>query len=164
MSEQINHPLHYNQTGRSECIIELEEKYGTKAVIDFCMCNAHKYEYRAGYKDNAKQDMAKAEWYKNYAAKLKSRSISKQKNYNDAYIEKTKAIKACKKYREINNELISDNKKLQADYSAVCQTLQERFMITQHLQEKIKQQELKITRLATIIDERGLIKNKENNK
>ena len=29
MSEQVNHPSHYSKAGRKECIVEMEEKYGT---------------------------------------------------------------------------------------------------------------------------------------
>ena len=71
-SEMVNHPDHYNQPGKKECIVEMEEKFGTEAVYSFCVCNAFKYEYRAGEKtDNLKeQDLKKAAWYTDYAAKL----------------------------------------------------------------------------------------------
>ena len=61
--EQVNHPIHYNIPGRKECIEEMIEKYGPLAVYNFCMCNAYKYSYRAGYKDDKEQDLKKAEWY-----------------------------------------------------------------------------------------------------
>ena len=63
--ELINHPQHYRQTNRKECIVEMEELYGTYITSIFCLTNAYKYLYRAGAKDgNSKeQDLAKAKWY-----------------------------------------------------------------------------------------------------
>lgn len=48
------------------------EKFGTRAVVDFCLCNQFKYEWRAGLKEgNSKdQDLAKAKWYENKAKEL----------------------------------------------------------------------------------------------
>ena len=54
MSELVNHPSHYTQNGRKECIVEMEEKYGAEATAIFCLTNAYKYLYRAGSKaDNS---------------------------------------------------------------------------------------------------------------
>lgn len=74
MAEQVNHPGHYNQAGRKECIVEMEEKFGKEAVIHFCLCNEFKYLYRAGNKDGNSydQDRQKAQWYHDYAERLKS--------------------------------------------------------------------------------------------
>ena len=71
MSEQVNHPAHY-QVGGRECIDVMVEQFGVQAVIDFCKCNAFKYKWRAGLKpDNPyDQDMAKARWYENKAKEL----------------------------------------------------------------------------------------------
>ena len=75
MVEHVNHPSHYCQPGKKECIVEMEEKFGVNAVYYFCICNAYKYRYRAGEKDGnpQEQDLKKAEWYENYADKLKGR-------------------------------------------------------------------------------------------
>ena len=75
MVEHVNHPSHYCQPGKKECIVEMEEKFGADAVYYFCICNAYKYRYRAGEKDGnpQEQDLKKAEWYENYADKLKGR-------------------------------------------------------------------------------------------
>ncbi len=69
--EQVNHPAHYQKNGK-ECIEVMEEKYGPMAVYNFCICNAFKYEWRAGQKDgnSTEQDLAKAKWYREYAIKL----------------------------------------------------------------------------------------------
>ena len=72
MSGQVNHPSHYNKAGRKECIVEMEDKYGAEATAIFCLTNAYKYLYRAGDKfgNSANQDVAKAQWYFDYANKL----------------------------------------------------------------------------------------------
>lgn len=72
MSEMVSHPSHYNQNGRKECIVEMEEKYGPEVTAIFCLTNACKYLYRAGNKaDNPmEQDKNKAKWYYGYANKL----------------------------------------------------------------------------------------------
>ena len=61
----VDHPSHYNQPGKKECIDEMVEKFGLEVVASFCLMNAYKYLYRAGEKvDNPKeQDIAKAKWY-----------------------------------------------------------------------------------------------------
>ena len=62
----INHPAHYQ--GEYECIDLMREIYGDEAVRNFCICNAYKYRFRAGKKQNetAQDDIAKAEWYERY--------------------------------------------------------------------------------------------------
>ena len=71
MSEQVNHPEHYLKNGK-ECIDCMIEEYGVEAVVNFCICNAYKYKWRAGLKEgNSKeQNLAKAEWYLNKAKEL----------------------------------------------------------------------------------------------
>lgn len=70
--ENVNHPSHYNVSGRKECIVEMEEKYSADWVAVFCLLNAYKYDYRAGEKEGnpEKQDNSKSEWYKEYAKSL----------------------------------------------------------------------------------------------
>lgn len=72
MSEMVNHPSHYQQEGRKECIVEMEDKYGGEVTAIFCLTNAYKYLYREGEKEyNPKeQDRQKAQWYFDYANKL----------------------------------------------------------------------------------------------
>lgn len=67
----VNHPSHYNN-GKKECIIVMEEKWGKLATIAFCVLNAFKYAYRAGFKEgnSLEQDHAKANWYYNYSNML----------------------------------------------------------------------------------------------
>ena len=56
MSEQVNHPQHYN-SGGLECIDGKEE------VASFCKLNAFKYIWRSNHKGKCAEDMEKAEWY-----------------------------------------------------------------------------------------------------
>lgn len=66
----VDHPKHYNIEGRMECIQEMELMFGKSEVETFCKLNAYKYFYRAGTKDGEakEKDLAKAQWYLNYAA------------------------------------------------------------------------------------------------
>jgi hypothetical protein len=61
MSEQVNHPKHYN-AGKIEVIEFIEDQdFGE----GFCLGNAIKYIARAGKKDESKrlEDLKKARWY-----------------------------------------------------------------------------------------------------
>lgn len=62
--EMVNHPNHYNRPGQKECIVEMEERFGTAAVQYFCLLSRYKYLYRCGLKDDTTQDFSKAKWYK----------------------------------------------------------------------------------------------------
>ena len=70
MSDNINHPNHYNIPGRKECIVEMLEKFGVEAVETFCVLNAYKYRYRHELK-NGQEDLEKAAWYEGLASGLK---------------------------------------------------------------------------------------------
>lgn len=72
-SEMVNHPSHYNLPDRKECIDEMIDIYGLKAVAKWCEITAYKYKYRAGHKDSAVEDMSKAVWYIIKACELKSK-------------------------------------------------------------------------------------------
>lgn len=58
----VDHPNHYNREGSMECIDEMVMIFGKKTVMDFCLCNAWKYRYRAADKNGA-EDIAKSDWY-----------------------------------------------------------------------------------------------------
>ena len=70
--EQVNHPTHYNQEGRRECIEEMRLLFGDEAVKTWCRLTAYKYRYRAGNKQGnpTDQDNRKAEWYLDYVEKM----------------------------------------------------------------------------------------------
>ena len=77
MSEQVNHPSHYNQGG-IECIDAMEAAFGPVATTNFYHLNAFKYLWRAGQKEgnSTVQDFEKAGWYINKAVEL----VKKQEN------------------------------------------------------------------------------------
>ena len=70
--DPINHPAHYTY-GKHECIEEMEILFGREAVISYCRLAAYKYKYRAGHKDDAELDYAKADWYLDRAKMLSTR-------------------------------------------------------------------------------------------
>ena len=87
---KIEHPSHYSQPGRKECIEEMLENYGGAVTGIFCLTNAYKYLYRAGNKINesSEDDVNKAKWYLNYFTSHNlMRNITFQENemklYND---------------------------------------------------------------------------------
>jgi Protein of unknwon function (DUF3310) len=57
MSEQVNHPSHYNQ-GNIEVIDAIDDW-----KLGFSLGNAVKYIARADHKGNRLQDLKKAAWY-----------------------------------------------------------------------------------------------------
>lgn len=62
--EMVNHPKHYDAEGL-ECIDVMIKLYGKDAVLNFCMLNSFKYQFRCNKKNNCKEDLAKAKWYLN---------------------------------------------------------------------------------------------------
>lgn len=70
MSEQVNHPKHYNQYS-IETIKMMESIWGTEKTIAFCEMNAFKYRMRLGLKQNTEEDLAKEKWYLDKVKELK---------------------------------------------------------------------------------------------
>lgn len=60
--ETVDHPSHYNREGGMECLDEMELVFGKEVVMNFCLCNAWKYRYRAADK-NGEEDLKKSDWY-----------------------------------------------------------------------------------------------------
>lgn len=60
--DAVNSPSHYTYF-YLESIDLMETKYGTRAVMVFCMLNSEKYIFRAPHKRKYTEDMKKAEWY-----------------------------------------------------------------------------------------------------
>lgn len=67
--ETVNHPSHY-KVGEYECLDVMESLYGLDAVINFCMLNAFKYQWRCNRKGNCNEDLRKARWYNKKALDL----------------------------------------------------------------------------------------------
>lgn len=67
-ADMVNHPPHYTNGG-IECIDAMRASQGDDAVMNFCVCNAFKYIFRAKNK-NGLEDLKKAHWYIDYAIRL----------------------------------------------------------------------------------------------
>ena len=64
MSNNVDHPGHYNRPDSMECIDEMVLVFGVEALKQFCLCNVWKYRYRASDK-NGQEDLKKSDWYMN---------------------------------------------------------------------------------------------------
>lgn len=62
MSEQVNHPSHYQGSG-IECIDAMLAAFGVEEVASFCKLNAFKYIWRSNKKGKCSEDLLKASWY-----------------------------------------------------------------------------------------------------
>lgn len=71
MSDNVNHPAHYETNG-IECFDAIVASQGACAAEDFCVCNAMKYIWRHRNK-NGLEDIRKAIWYLNKYVELEER-------------------------------------------------------------------------------------------
>jgi hypothetical protein len=68
-SDLINKPKHYQLIGDLEAIDVIERTLTPEQFKGYLIGNFLKYRLRAGSKDDALQDLAKSEWYRQRAAK-----------------------------------------------------------------------------------------------
>lgn len=73
MTEQVNHPVHYNLY-EIETIEMMLAIWGVEKTITFCEMTAFKYRMRLGLKDNIEHDLAKEKWYLEKAKQLNATS------------------------------------------------------------------------------------------
>jgi hypothetical protein len=66
--DPVNHPSHYQ--GGIECIDAIEAALGPEGFAAYCRGNVLKYAFRAGKKGPLAQDMLKAAWYAERAARI----------------------------------------------------------------------------------------------
>lgn len=64
MSDAVNHPSHYCENGKIECIDALQDAMTRDELIGFCKGNVIKYLWRCN-KKNGTEDLKKAQWYMN---------------------------------------------------------------------------------------------------
>lgn len=78
MGDEIRPRYYFSKEHQKECIEEMRDVFGDIAVYYFCLCNAYKYNYRAGQKpyNSASTDLKKATWYLDYSHKIKIRPLS----------------------------------------------------------------------------------------
>ena len=70
--DPVDHPSHYC-AGDIECIDAIASALGHDGLIAFCRGSAIKYLWRAGRKGDIEEDLRKAAWYCERAAKEASR-------------------------------------------------------------------------------------------
>lgn len=73
MSEQVNHPQHYN-AGKIEAIDVIEDW-----KLNFSLGCVVKYICRAEFKDSTIQDLEKASWYLTREIERRKKLISEEK-------------------------------------------------------------------------------------
>lgn len=90
MTDNVNHPQHYEGHTSLECIDVMEIAFGDEAVAHFCLCNTFKYLWRYKHK-NGLEDLEKARWYldkfddlKNYISARVSDQYVKMKEVCEA--------------------------------------------------------------------------------
>ncbi len=62
MSENVDHPAHYNQSG-TETITIIQEALTPEQFEGFLLGNAFKYLHRYPHKGKPVEDIEKAKWY-----------------------------------------------------------------------------------------------------
>ena len=67
MADMVNHPPHYQSDSGIECIDAIRAALGSAGFIAYCRGNAMKYVWRE--KVNAAEDLRKAAFYLDRAAK-----------------------------------------------------------------------------------------------
>lgn len=72
----VDHPSHYNQSSKIECIVALEECMTEAEFRGFLKGNVIKYLWRASLKGNRVDDSAKAAWYSDRLAKFEQKIYS----------------------------------------------------------------------------------------
>jgi|TARA_A100001391_G_scaffold54367_1_gene33240 hypothetical protein len=66
MSDMVNSPAHYADS-EIECIDAMVAAFGPEAVQIYCRCASFKYQWRAGKKFDAVEDLKKSIWYTRFA-------------------------------------------------------------------------------------------------
>ena len=66
MSDMVNSPAHYADS-EIECIDAMVAAFGPEAVQIYCRCASFKYQWRAGKKFDAAEDLKKSIWYTRFA-------------------------------------------------------------------------------------------------
>ena len=64
MPDVVNHPEHYCENGKIECIDALQDAMSPEEFKGFCKGNVMKYLWRSN-KKNGTEDLKKAQWFMN---------------------------------------------------------------------------------------------------
>lgn len=68
--DPVNHPSHYQSEGGIESIDAIHAALGAEGFVSYCRGAAMKYTFRSGKKAAHAQDLRKAIWYLDRAAKV----------------------------------------------------------------------------------------------
>ncbi len=66
MNDMVNSPAHYADA-EIECIDAMIAAFGSEAVQTYCRLASFKYQWRAGKKFDAQEDLKKSIWYTRFA-------------------------------------------------------------------------------------------------
>lgn len=100
--EKVNNPSHY-QADDLSCIDVMLKLYGKEAVLNFCMLNSFKYQWRCNKKENCTTDLKKARWYMNKFIELLEEGNSNITNTNSNKNAKASLLKEGLTHREAKN-------------------------------------------------------------
>lgn len=68
--DAVNRPGHYQSDSGIECIDAIKSAIGEESFVDHCRATAIKYCWRSGKKANHAEDLRKAPWYMERAARV----------------------------------------------------------------------------------------------
>lgn len=68
-TDMVNHPPHYQSDDGIECIDAIRAALGSDGLVAYCRGAAIKYAWRSGKKSQHAEDLKKAAWYLERAAK-----------------------------------------------------------------------------------------------
>lgn len=63
MTDNVNHPSHYQSSDGIECIDAIKAALGHDEFVAYCRGTAIKYSWRAGKKLDTAEDLRKAAWF-----------------------------------------------------------------------------------------------------
>ena len=69
MSDNVNHPQHYEGHTSLECFDTMIIAFGAQETYEWCLQTTYKYLWRYKFK-NGMEDIKKAEWYLDKASQL----------------------------------------------------------------------------------------------
>ena len=100
MTDNVNHPSHYEGNTSMECIEAMEIAFGSEHTAYFCCENAFKYLWRHKYK-NGEEDVNKANWYLDWVETKVEEGFSFSKDLIDKHRAlKNQAKKALLSYAD----------------------------------------------------------------
>lgn len=107
MRDMVNSPAHYNAPNRSECWIEMIEKFGIEKFKVFCELNVYKYYYRHELK-NEQEDLDKAQWYENKLKEITEAEWKALDNIPPLFMDGDKAFYTSNRLKKFDEKVLED--------------------------------------------------------